>query len=65
MAWKPKPMKVICPKCKRTEIFAPKSDVIIFFPVCKKCQIQMVVVEKAESLDWVKESLQLIHKFFN
>lgn len=65
MAWKPVPMKVMCPKCKRTEIFAPKSDVIIYFPVCKKCQIQMVVVGKAELLDWVKQPIQLIHKFFN
>jgi len=60
MAWKPAPMKVMCPKCKRTEIFAPRSDVIIYFPVCKKCQIQMVVVGKAELLDWVKSPLNFI-----
>lgn len=54
----------MCPQCKRGGVFAPKSDVIAFFPVCKKCQVQMIVVGKAQLLDWVKQSIQLIHNFF-
>ncbi len=60
MAWKPAPMKVMCPKCKRTEIFAPRSDVIIYFTGCKKCQNKMVVVCKEELIDWVRIKLNVI-----
>ena len=60
MAWKPNPMKVQCPQCKATDIFAPKSDVILGFPRCKKCGVQMVVVGQVRVMDWVKNSL----KFF-
>ena len=40
--WKPKPMNVQCPQCKKTGIFTLKSDVILGFhdvknvePSCK------------------------------
>ena len=53
MAWKPNPMKVQCPQCKATDIFAPKSDVILGFPRCKKCGVQMVVVGQVDLLGWM------------
>ena len=54
MAWKPKPMNVQCPQCKKTGIFAPKSDVILGFPRCKKCGTIMQVVGEVTLLNWVK-----------
>ena len=53
MAWKPKPMKIQCHQCKKIGIFAPKSDVILGFPRCKKCGMVMKVVGKVTLLDWV------------
>ena len=53
MAWKPKPMKIQCPQCKKIGIFAPKSDVILGFPRCVKCGMEMKVVGKVTLLDWV------------
>ena len=53
MAWKPKPMKAHCPQCKAMDIFAPKSDVILGFPRCKKCGVQMVVVGQVDLLGWM------------
>lgn len=48
MAWKPKPMKVQCPQCKATDIFAPSRDVIAFFPRCKTCGVKMKYDEKQD-----------------
>ncbi|MDI1223027.1 MULTISPECIES: hypothetical protein [Acinetobacter] len=53
MAWKPAPMKVICPKCKRTEIFALKSDVLMGLPWCKKCGATMQFIGEVTLLDWI------------
>ncbi|WP_087548397.1 hypothetical protein [Acinetobacter sp. WCHA39] len=53
MAWKPKPMKVQCPQCKATDIFAPSRDVIAFFPRCKTCGVEMVNVGQASVVDWI------------
>ena len=58
-------MRIECPQCRRTEIFAPYSDVILGYPRCKKCGITMQVVGKVTLLDWVKRPTKLIHKFFN
>ena len=53
MAWKPKPMKIQCSQCKATDIFAPSRDVIAFFPGCKKCGVEMVVVGQVDLLGWM------------
>ena len=51
--WKHKQMNVQCRQCKKTGIFAPKSDVILGFPRCKKCGVQMVVVGQVDLLGWM------------
>ena len=46
-------MNVQCHQCKKTGIFAPKSDVILGFPRCKKCGTIMEVVGEVTLLNWV------------
>ncbi|MDM1019490.1 hypothetical protein QSV37_04075 [Acinetobacter sp. VNK23] len=58
MAWKPKPMQVQCPQCKATDIFAPKSDVILGFPRCRKCGASMVSVGKMSVVDWIAKAVR-------
>ncbi len=57
MAWQPAPIKVQCPKCKAAAIFAPKSDVIAFFPHCRKCGMKMEIAGKPGLWDWVKNPI--------
>lgn len=54
MAWQPYPMKVKCSKCNTKNIFSPKSDVMLGFPRCKKCQIEVVVIGEASVWDWIR-----------
>ena len=47
MAVRPKPYKLVCPKCGYSKIVAPKSDcltgedLLAMNPVCKKCGNKM------------------------
>ncbi|PWE23567.1 hypothetical protein DF188_02530 [Aliarcobacter skirrowii] len=47
MAIKPKPYKLVCPKCGFSKVVAPKSDalspkdLIAMSPICKKCGEKM------------------------
>lgn len=65
MAWKPQPMKMCCPQCHSTKIFAPPSDVILFLPYCRKCNIKMEHIGQAEILDWIKEPSKLFNKILS
>ena len=58
MAVKPKPYKLVCPKCGYSKIVAPKSDcltgedLLAMNPVCKKCgeKMERKSVDKLESV---------------
>ena len=62
MVHQPKPMKVVCPQCHKSQIFAPRSDVFGFIPQCKKCHQQMQIMGEAELSDWIKAPAQIIEQ---
>ena len=47
MAIKPKPYKLVCPKCGFSKVVAPKSDalspkdLVAMSPICPKCKEEM------------------------
>ena len=54
MAWKPKLIKAQGLYCKATDIFVSTSDVILGFPRCKKCGVQMIMAGQFDMSDWIK-----------
>ena len=58
MAIKPKPYKLVCPKCGFSKVVAPRSDVLspldlkAMSPICPKCKEQMKK-EKVSPIDTI------------
>ncbi|MEM5557400.1 hypothetical protein AAHK07_02645 [Aliarcobacter cryaerophilus] len=62
MAIKPKPYKLVCPKCGFSKVVAPKSDalspkdLVAMSPVCSKCGEKMER-KSVDGLDSLIDSL--------